>query len=176
MDLRIGLTAAAGAVACGALAASVELGEMTLPTYMFSDPDPVPKTSADCYPYFRFDQYAAKPTPKTWKTVTLESDRVRVVVTPEVGGKIWGAFDKRSGRDFIYFNRAAKFRNIAMRGPWASGGIEFNFGVIGHAPWTASPVDWFTRRNDDGSVSCFVAGDEYITQQGGRTPVKNNVP
>ena len=162
MDLRIGLTAVAGIVACGALAASVELGEMTLPTYMFSDPDPVPKTSADCYPYFRFDQYAAKPTPKTWKTVTLESDRVRVVVTPEIGGKIWGAFDKETGVDFVYFNHVAKFRDISMRGPWSSGGIEFNFGKMGHEPYTSAPVDWCVRTNADGSVSCFVGGTEWL--------------
>jgi tetratricopeptide (TPR) repeat protein len=49
-----------------------------------------------------------------------------------------------------------KFRNIALRGPWTSGGIEFNFGVIGHTPATATPVDYALRENPDGSVSCVV--------------------
>ena len=49
-----------------------------------------------------------------------------------------------------------KFRNIAMRGPWTSGGIEFNFGIIGHSPATATPVDYLIKSNTDGSVSCFV--------------------
>ena len=43
-----------------------------------------------------------------------------------------------------------------MRGPWTSGGVEFNFGIIGHHPSTSSPVDYMTRKNDDGSVSCIV--------------------
>lgn len=90
MSFRIGFAGLLAMAVLSAVAASVKVGEMTLPTYMFSDPDPVPKTSSDCYPYFRYDGYTANPTPKTWKTVTLESDRLRVVVTPEVGGKIWG--------------------------------------------------------------------------------------
>ena len=43
-----------------------------------------------------------------------------------------------------------------MRGPWTSGGIEFNFGIIGHHPSTATPVDYLIKQNDDGSVSCIV--------------------
>ena len=47
-----------------------------------------------------------------------------------------------------------------MRGPWTSGGIEFNFGIIGHHPSTANAVDYFTRTNDDGSVSCIVGNTD----------------
>lgn len=162
MDLRIGLTVALAAVTGAALAARVEVGEMTIPTYAFSDPDPVPKPTADCYPYFRYDGYAAKAVPKTWQAVTLESDRLRVVVTPEVGGKVWGAIDRETGVDFIYFNHVAKFRDVSMRGPWSSGGIEFNFGKMGHEPYTSAPVDWCVRTNADGSVSCFVGGTEWL--------------
>ena len=143
-------------------AAAVSVGEMELPTYMFSDPDPVPAPKADYYPYFRFDGYEAKATPRRWKTVTLESDRLVVTMTPEVGGKIWGAVDKRTGVDFIYFNHVAKFRDISMRGPWTSGGIEFNFGKIGHEPYVSAPVEWTVRTNADGSVSCFVGGTEWL--------------
>ncbi len=43
-----------------------------------------------------------------------------------------------------------------MRGPWTSGGIEFNFGAIGHTPTTSTPVDYLVKKNNDGSVSCIV--------------------
>ena len=33
-----------------------------------------------------------------------------------------------------------------MRGPWTSGGIEFNFGIIGHHPSTATPVDYLIKK------------------------------
>ena len=94
----------------------------------------------------------------------LENDYIRVTVIPAIGGKIWGAVEKSSGKEFIYFNHAVKFRNIAMRGPWTSGGVELNFGIIGHAPTTASPVDYLTRRNDDGSASCLVSAFDMITR------------
>ena len=162
MDLRTGLTALACAAALGAGAATIDVGEMTMPTYMYSDPDPVPAPRADYYPYFRFDGYEAKSTPRKWQTVTLESDRIVVTLTPEVGGKVWGAVDKRTGVDFVYFNHVAKFRDISMRGPWSSGGIEFNFGKMGHEPYTSTPVDWSVRTNADNSVSCFVGGTEWL--------------
>ena len=91
-----------------------------------------------------------------WKVVTLENDWIEVKILPEVGGKVWGARVKQTGHDFIYTNDALKFRNVALRGPWTSGGIEFNFGVVGHTPSTATPVDYITRENADGSVSCIV--------------------
>ena len=124
-------------------------------TYPFSDPDPVPDFGK-MYPYFRFDGYAAKGEQQTWKMVELENDFIKVWITPEIGGKIWGAVEKITGKEFIYYNHAVKFRDVAMRGPWTSGGIEINFGIIGHAPTSSSPVDYFVRKNGDGSVSCFV--------------------
>ncbi len=127
----------------------------TFRTYPFSDPDPVARMS-NIYPYFRYQGYSMTPVDRPWKVVTLENRFIRVLVAPEIGGKILGAFEKSTGREFIYYNRVMKFREIAMRGPWTSGGIEFNFGDIGHTPATATPVDYLTRTNADGSVSCIV--------------------
>lgn len=124
-------------------------------TYPFSDPDPVARIG-NIYPYFRFQGYTNQPVDRPWNIITLENPYIRVLVAPEIGGKILGAFEKSTGRAFIYYNRVVKFREIAMRGPWTSGGIEFNFGDIGHAPTTATPVDYVTRKNPDGSVSCIV--------------------
>ena len=124
-------------------------------TYPFSDPDPVAKIG-NIYPYFRFQGYTNRPVDRPWTIITLENPYIRVLVAPGLGGKILGAFEKSTGRAFIYYNHVMKFREIAMRGPWTSGGIEFNFGDIGHAPTTATPVDYVTRKNPDGSVSCIV--------------------
>lgn len=130
----------------------------TIPTYPFSEPNPAPILARDTrlYPYFSFDGYAHESTPTPWKVVTLENDLIEVFILPEIGGKVWGARVKKTGRDFIYRNEVIKFRNVALRGPWTSGGIEFNFGVVGHTPSTATPVDYALRENADGSVSCIV--------------------
>ncbi|GHT67325.1 hypothetical protein FACS189452_04820 [Bacteroidia bacterium] len=143
--------------------ATIKEEALKLTTYPFSDPDPVVHRNSKIYPYFKFDKYTAEGEEKEWNAVVLENDYISVTVLPEIGGKIWSAVEKSSGESFLYHNHAAKFRNVAMRGPWTSGGIEANFGVIGHVPTTATPVDYITRTNKDGSVSCFIASFELIT-------------
>ncbi len=135
------------------------------PTYPFSDPNPVPVVGR-IYPYFRFDGFTDKAEQHEWKVVELENAYIRVLILPEIGGKIWTAIDKRNGKPFIYFNESVKFRDIAMRGPWTSGGIEANYGIIGHTPTVATPVDYATRTNADGSVTCVIGALDLLT----RTP------
>ena len=91
-------------------------------------------SNGNIYPYYRFDTYAVTPVSQTWKMVVLENDFLRVKIFPEIGGKVWSVYDKTSGTELFYDNDAVKFRDIALRGPWTSGGIEFNYGIIGHAP------------------------------------------
>tara|TARA_R110002049_G_scaffold297516_1_gene486525 strand:- start:21096 stop:24158 length:3063 start_codon:yes stop_codon:yes gene_type:complete len=133
-----------------------------LDTYGFGKPNPVPIIAENpkIAPYFKFEEYEHSSKKKDWKVVTLENDYIKVFILPEIGGKVWGAIEKSTGEEFLYKNEVIKFRNIAMRGPWTSGGIEFNFGIIGHHPSTATPVDYVTRTNDDGSVSCFVGNTD----------------
>ncbi len=135
--------------------ATVKEERTSFKTYPFSDPDPTPLIGP-IYPYFRFHGYSLEGRPQDWTIAKLENPYVKVLVAPEIGGKVWGAVEKSTGREFIYLNPVVKFREIAMRGPWTSGGIELNFGTIGHAPTTATPVDYLIRENADGSVSCVV--------------------
>src|SRR5680860_1067173 len=88
-------------------------------TYPFSDPDPIPNIGK-VYPYFRFDGYTDTPIQKEWKVVELENDYIKVMILPEIGGKIWAAIEKSTGKSFIYYNHVVKFRDVAMRGPWTS--------------------------------------------------------
>ncbi len=146
----------------------------TLETYPFSEPNPVPILTRDSrlYPYHSFEGYSAVSEPREWKVVRLENEHIEVWVLPEVGGKVWGARVKKSGHEFIYRNEVMKFRNIALRGPWTSGGIEFNFGVIGHAPGTATPVDYVLLENEDGSVSCIVGGMDLPSRTPWRVEIR----
>ncbi|MFH0991912.1 MAG: DUF5107 domain-containing protein [bacterium] len=140
-------------------------------TYPFGDPDPVARMN-NIYPYFRFEGYSLYPVEKEWKIVTLENPYIKVLIAPEIGGKILGAFEKKTEKAFIYYNKVVKFREIAMRGPWTSGGIEFNFGDIGHTPATATPVDYLTRTNADGSVSCIAGSIDLPSRTEWRVEIK----
>ncbi|WP_420448734.1 DUF5107 domain-containing protein [Candidatus Palauibacter sp.] len=145
-----------------------------LDTYPFSDPNPVPVLATDrrLYPYHTFEGYAASSEPREWKVVTMENDLIEVFVLPEVGGKVWGAVVKETGHEFIYRNEVMKFRDIALRGPWTSGGLEFNFGVIGHTPATATPVDYLVRENADGSVSTIVGATDLPARTPWRVEIR----
>jgi hypothetical protein len=61
-----------------------------------------------------------------------------------------------------------------MRGPWTSGGLESNFGIIGHTPNCATPVDYTTRTNADGSVSCIIGVLDLLTRSNWRVEI--NLP
>ncbi len=144
---------------------------ISFPTYTFGDPDPVARPGK-IYPYFRFDGFSSVAKPEKHKMVVMENEWIKLWIAPDIGGKIWGAQDKKTGKYFIYFNNVVKFRDIAMRGPWTSGGIEFNFGSIGHAPTTSTPVDYQIQYNPDGSASCFVGALELTSRTEWRVEIR----
>lgn len=144
-------------------AQTVVVKDTLMKTYPFADPDPVPNGGM-LYPYWRFDGFTTGSEVREWKMVVLENDYLRVKVFPQIGGKIWSVFDKTSGKEMFYDNDAVKFRDISMRGPWTSGGIEFNYGVIGHAPSCSSDVDFKVETKSDGSVSCYIGVIEMLSR------------
>ncbi|MCK4998217.1 MAG: DUF5107 domain-containing protein, partial [Anaerohalosphaera sp.] len=160
------------AVCVFAFGADISEKRQIIRTYPFSGADPVPilvrksmwGLSAKIYPYNFFDQFSVDAIDREWTVVTLENPYIEVTVMPEIGGKVWGAIEKSTGREFIYANDAVKFREVALRGPWTSGGIEFNFGLVGHTPATSTPVDYITRKNSDGSVSCIVGTMDLVSR------------
>ncbi len=134
----------------------------SIKTYPFSDPNPFPVIERNnaLYPYFRFDGFSHTGKPMDWKMVKLENDYIVVYVLPDMGGKLWGAIDKKTGKEFIYKNDVIKFRDVAQRGPWTSGGIEFNSGIIGHHAGGATPVDYKLYTDDKGAVHCVIGGTD----------------
>lgn len=136
--------------------------EMEIPTYPFSNPDPVPMLygQPELYPYFKFSTYTNFSEAKKWKVIVLENDYLKVEILPEVGGKVWGITEKKTGYDIIYKNSTLKFRNIATRGPWSSGGIEFNFGFFGHTPYASTPVNYKLENMENGDAVCWLGASD----------------
>lgn len=153
--------------------ATVKEYKKTFTTYPFSDPNPIPLLTA-VYPYYRFDGFTDKPVQKEWKVVELENDYIKLLILPEIGGKIWAAIEKSTNQPFLYYNHAVKFRDVAMRGPWTSGGLEANFGIIGHTPNCSTPVDYTTTTNLDGSVSCTIGVLDLLSRSNWRMTI--NLP
>ena len=132
-----------------------------IPTYGIGQPDKNPMflekrvyqgSSGKVYPLPVVDKILDEKEDKPYTAVWLENDYVRVMVLPELGGRIQRAYDKTNGYDFVYYNEVIKPALVGLTGPWISGGIEFNWPQH-HRPTTFSPVDFRIAKNGDGSVS-----------------------
>jgi tetratricopeptide (TPR) repeat protein len=145
----------------------VREGTITLPTYALrgQNRNPVFHSQygvAHIYPYTLLDDIASTPTEKTYRTLILENEHLRVTVLPDLGGRVYSVYDKVSEREVFYKNPVVKFSPLAIRGAFFSGGVEFSFPVA-HAPTTADPINWDICENEDGSASVSIGGLEHIS-------------
>ena len=132
-----------------------------IPTYEVGEPDKNPMflekrvyqgSSGKVYPFPVIDKIYDEKKDKAYKAVWLENAYLKVMVLPELGGRIQRAYDKTNGYDFVYYNEVIKPALVGLTGPWISGGIEFNWPQH-HRPTTFSPVEYMLCENTDGSVT-----------------------
>lgn len=107
------------------------------------------------YPYPTVEKISDVKKDKEYEAVFLENDYIKVMVLPELGGRIQRAYDKTNDYDFVYYNHVIKPALVGLTGPWISGGIEFNWPQH-HRPTTFLPVDYVITENEDGSKSVLL--------------------
>lgn len=112
-------------------------------------------SSGKVYPYPTVEKISDEKTDKEYTAVYLENEYLKVMILPELGGRIQRAYDKTNDYDFVYYNHVIKPALVGLTGPWISGGIEFNWPQH-HRPTTFLPVDYVIAENDDGSKSVLV--------------------
>ena len=148
---------------------------VTIPTYEIGKAEKNPiflekrvyqGSSGVVYPYPVVESIANEPTPHEWKVVFLENEYLKVMVMPELGGRIQMAYDKVKQRHFVYYNHVIKPALVGLTGPWISGGIEFNWPQH-HRPSTYLPIDCDIVDNGDGSVTVWVNEMERMFHQKG---------
>ena len=148
---------------------------VTIPTYEIGKAEKNPiflekrvyqGSSGVVYPYPVIESIANEPTSHEWKVVFLENEYIKVMVMPELGGRIQMAYDKIKQRHFVYYNHVIKPALVGLTGPWISGGIEFNWPQH-HRPSTYLPVDCDIVDNEDGSVTVWVNEMERMFHQKG---------
>lgn len=107
------------------------------------------------YPYPTIDTISDVKKDKEYRAVYLENEYLKVMLLPELGGRIQRAYDKTNDYDFVYYNRVIKPALVGLTGPWISGGIEFNWPQH-HRPTTFLPLDYLLKENEDGSKSVLM--------------------
>ena len=135
--------------------------DVIIPTYEVGKPNKNPMflekrvyqgSSGKVYPYPVTETISHEKTDKIYRAVYLENDYLKIMILPELGGRIQRAFDKTNQYDFVYCNRVIKPALVGLCGPWISGGIEFNWPQH-HRPITYSPVDYLLEEHKDGSYA-----------------------
>ena len=148
---------------------------VTIPTYEVGKPEKNPMflekrvyqgSSGVVYPYPVIESMSDEKVDKDYQAIWLENEYVKVMVLPELGGRVQMAYDKIAHRHFVYYNHVIKPALVGLVGPWISGGIEFNWPQH-HRPTTYMPVDTCIEENADGSVSVWVSEMEKMFHQKG---------
>ncbi len=148
---------------------------VTLPVYEPFPPNKLPMflekrvyqgSSGKVYPLPVTDRIAEQKTNRTWDAVQLENEFIRVMVLPEIGGRIHVAQDKTNGYDFIYRQDVIKPALVGLAGPWLSGGIEFNWPQH-HRPSTFMPADVQIEEHADGSKTVWLSEHDPLQRMKG---------
>ncbi|HTN06914.1 tetratricopeptide repeat protein [Agriterribacter sp.] len=143
---------------------------ITIPTYKTGEPDKHPMflekrvyqgSSGVVYPNAVIDKIFDDREDKIYKALYIENEYLKIMILPELGGRIQMAYDKTNNYHFIYYNQVIKPALVGLTGPWVSGGIEFNWPQH-HRPSTFEPIDYAFEEHDDGSKTVWVSEIEKM--------------
>ncbi|HEY8995506.1 MAG TPA: DUF5107 domain-containing protein, partial [Lacunisphaera sp.] len=146
-----------------------------IPTYEPAPPDRNPMflekrvyqgSSGKVYPLPFIDRVAETRTDRAWQTIWIENEFLRVMILPEIGGRIHAIQDKTNGYDLIYNQAVIKPALVGLAGPWVSGGIEFNWPQH-HRPSTFMPADFEIEHHVDGSVTVWLSEHDPMSRMKG---------
>ncbi|BBE19497.1 DUF5107 domain-containing protein [Aquipluma nitroreducens] len=144
--------------------------KVVIPTYGIGKPEKNPMflekrvyqgSSGVVYPHPVIEKILDEKVDKEWNAVFLENQYLKIMILPELGGRVQMAYDKIKERHFIYYNQVIKPALVGLTGPWISGGLEFNWPQH-HRPSTFEPVDHCIEENADGSVTVWCSEVERM--------------
>jgi len=138
--------------------------KVLIPTYGIGLPEKNPiflekriyqGSSGVVYPHPVIEKIEDEKFDKEYDAIFIENDYIKIMILPELGGRVHRAFDKIRNRDFVYYNQVIKPALVGLTGPWISGGIEFNWPQH-HRPTSFAPIDFSIEENGDGSKTVWV--------------------
>lgn len=118
-------------------------------------------SSGSVYPYPVIEKIEDEKHDCPWRAFFIENEYIKVMILPELGGRIQMAYDKVKKRHFVYYNQVIKPALVGLTGPWISGGIEFNWPQH-HRPSTYLPTDCMIEEFPDGSKTVWCSEVERM--------------
>lgn len=137
--------------------------DIMLPTYEIGEEEKNPiflekrvyqGSCGSVYPYPVVEKISDEKKDKQYHALFIENEYIKVMILPELGGRIHMAYDKVKQRHFVYYNQVVKPALVGLTGPWISGGIEFNWPQH-HRPSTFLPTDFSIEEHADGSKTIW---------------------
>lgn len=123
-------------------------------------------SSGRVYPIAFIDRIAETPVERSWDAVHIENAWIRLMILPQIGGRIHVGVDKTNGYDFFYRQNVIKPALVGLAGPWISGGVEFNWPQH-HRPATFMPVETEIERQADGSITIWCSDHDPMQRMKG---------
>ncbi|MDR1866298.1 MAG: DUF5107 domain-containing protein [Bacteroidales bacterium] len=123
-------------------------------------------SSGAVYPYPVVEKLSDRKQDKPYRALFLENEYLKIMILPELGGRVQMAYDKVKQRHFVYYNQVIKPALVGLTGPWISGGIEFNWPQH-HRPGTFLPVDYAVEEHADGGKTVWCSEVERMSRTKG---------
>ena len=153
-----------------------KLDPCVIPTYPVGTPEKNPVffdkrvyqgSSGKVYPVPFIDKVFDEPVPVSYQSARLENEFVRLVMLPEIGGRIFIGQDKSNDDyDFFYRQDVIKPALVGLAGPWISGGVEFNWPQH-HRPGTFMPCDVSIEEEEDGARTIWMSEHDPLNRMKG---------
>lgn len=148
---------------------------ISIDTYLPLEPDRYPAfldnrvyqgSSGRVFPLPFGDRISSEKAPHEWRGIHVENQWLRLLILPEIGGRIAIAYDKVAKYDLFYRNNVIKPALVGLAGPWVSGGVEFNWPQH-HRPATFLPTDVHIEREPDGAVTIWCSDHDPFARMKG---------
>lgn len=110
-------------------------------------PIPTAQDPDGVYPYESYCETSRRPELRSYRFVSMENEKIRVVICPDLGGKVYSIVHKKSGRETLYVSPIVRPIRILPRHFYIGGGIEVSF-PISHTPVQTVPVHYRTAEGD----------------------------
>lgn len=156
-----------------AMSVIARLEPRVIPTYPVGTPEKNPVffekrvyqgSCGKVYPVPFIDKVFDEPADVTYQSALLENEFVRLVMLPEIGGRIFIGQDKTNhDYDFFYRQDVIKPALVGLAGPWISGGVEFNWPQH-HRPGTFMPADVSIEHEPDGAKTVWLSEHDPLNR------------
>lgn len=135
-------------------------------THVLTPTGPLP-TALDpngVYPYMSYSETSNRPVPKRYRMISLENEKVKAIICPDLCGKVISLTHKESGKEVLYRPDVIKYTRILPRFYFVAGGIEVSF-PISHSPTQNEPVLYQIDHTEDRTyVTCGERESHYGMQ------------